>query len=173
MEKVILVDSQDKAIGTMEKMQAHREARLHRAFSIFLFNENNELLIHQRAKSKYHSGGLWTNTCCSHPGPNETLEVATKRRLKEEMGMTSDMKHMFHFTYRAELDQGLIEHEIDHVFFGQTNQTPKVNAAEVQDWKYISLIDLEIDLQKNPDHYTAWFKIIFDRVKKSIATYIA
>ena len=89
------------------------------------------------------------------------------------MGMTSDMKHMFHFTYRAKLDQGLIEHEIDHVFFGQTNQTPKVNAAEVQDWKYISLIDLEIDLQKNPDHYTAWFKIIFDRVKKSIATYIA
>lgn len=171
MDEVILVDSNDNAIGKMEKMKAHIGAHLHRAFSIFLFNSNNELLIHQRAKSKYHSGGLWTNTCCSHPSPDESLDDATSRRLMEEMGMVANLKHMFHFTYKAELDKGLTEHEIDHVYFGHSDDIPKINTSEVEAWKYISMRNLEEDLILHPENYTAWFKIIFAKIKKSILSY--
>ncbi|MDP4845544.1 MAG: isopentenyl-diphosphate Delta-isomerase, partial [Salibacteraceae bacterium] len=146
MEKVILVNENDQAIGTMEKMEAHEKALLHRAFSVFIFNSKNEMLIHQRAFSKYHSGGLWTNACCSHPRENETAEQAAHRRLEEEMGFDCDINHQFSFVYKAELDQGLTEHEFDHVFTGIYESEIKPNPEEVAAFKYISISDLKKDL---------------------------
>lgn len=162
--QVVLVDSKDNPIGVMEKMMAHEKGLLHRAFSIFIFNSKGEMLIHQRADKKYHSPGLWTNACCSHPMPGERLETATKRRLVEEMGMETEMHELFHFIYRAELDKGLIEHELDHVFIAKTDETPNINPEEVKSWKYISIDDLKKDVNKHPKHYTTWFKIALDRV---------
>lgn len=164
-ERVILVDEMDQPQGSMEKLRAHEEGRLHRAFSIFLFNSNQELLIHRRASEKYHSGGLWTNTCCSHPRPGETVIDAAHRRLEEEMGLKAEMEHKFHFIYKAKLDKGLIEHELDHVLFGFSDDKPNINPEEVDAWKYISMTSLEQQIRETPEAFTAWFKIAFNEVK--------
>jgi len=163
MEKVILVNKKDKVIGVEEKMKAHLQGKLHRAFSIILFNKKGEVLIQKRAKSKYHSAGLWTNTCCSHPRPKEKIDQAAKRRLKEEMGIETDLKKVFSFIYKAKLGS-LVEYEFDHVFFGRFNGKPKPNEKEVEDWQWIKLADLKTDIAKNPQKYTPWFKIIFEKI---------
>ena len=164
MEKVILVDTEDNQIGLMEKMQAHREAKLHRAFSVFLWNENNELLLQQRQLDKYHCGGLWANTCCSHPREGEELVDAVNRRLEEEMGIACDTSWIYSFIYKADLGEGLFEHELDHVFFGTFSGEPKLNVTEVADWKYISIDELKKDIDAHPSQYTPWFKIILNEV---------
>ena len=164
MEQVILVDEQDNPIGLMEKQAAHLEPHLHRAFSIFIFNSKGELLLQQRAFSKYHSPGLWTNTCCSHPRAGETLEEASSRRLMEEMGMVCDLREVYTFIYKAPVGQGLTEHEFDHVLIGRSDAIPNLNAEEVASWKYMSLDDLKEDLLLHPEHYTEWFKITFDEM---------
>lgn len=163
-EQVILVNEEDAEIGLMPKMEAHEKGLLHRAFSIFLFNSRGELLLQQRAPSKYHSPGLWSNTCCSHPRAGESTAAAAARRLREEMGMSCDLKHVFNFSYRAELGNNLIEHEYDHVFFGVTDSRPEINQKEVQSWKYISVDSLQADINKSPENYTAWLKIVLERV---------
>jgi len=168
MEQVILVNEQDQQIGIMEKMAAHLVPRLHRAFSIFIFNTDNQLLLQQRAFTKYHSPGLWTNTCCSHPRNGESLEQATSRRLQEEMGMTCEMHEVFTFIYKAPVGLGLVEHEFDHVWFGTTNATPVINTEEVASWKYMSLDDIAADMKAHPEQYTEWFKISFDEIKKHL-----
>ena len=164
MEHVILVDEQDNPIGLMEKHTAHTEPHLHRAFSIFIFNSKGELLLQQRALSKYHSPGLWTNTCCSHPRPGETLEEATSRRLMEEMGMKCEMHEAYSFIYKAPVGEGLTEHEFDHVFIGQSDAIPCINSDEVASWKYMTIPDLEKDIALYPEHYTEWFKITFEEM---------
>jgi isopentenyl-diphosphate delta-isomerase len=164
IEHVILVDDNDAPIGTMEKMEAHQKGLLHRAFSVFIFNTKGQLLIQQRALHKYHSGGKWTNTCCSHPRYGETTLDAAHRRLYEEMGMRCDLRHVFSFSYRAEFDDGLIEHEYDHVFFGICNDIPKINPDEVAAYKYMDMDVLKNELNTNSSLYTEWLKICFDRV---------
>jgi isopentenyl-diphosphate delta-isomerase len=159
-EEVILVDANDLSIGTMEKIEAHEKGLLHRAFSILLVNEKGEMLLQQRALEKYHSPGLWTNACCSHPRPNETNQDAAHRRLQEELGMAVDLKEIFQFTYHAELEHGLIEHEIDHVFFGLTNENPRINLLEVMSYKWINLSELQQDMIAHPEKYTAWFNLL-------------
>lgn len=166
MEEVILVDDQDRPIGTMEKMEAHEKGLLHRAFSIFVFNSDGELLLHQRAFDKYHSGGLWTNTCCSHPRPGESVLEAGQRRLMEEMGMACELTERFQFLYRSELDQGLIEHELDHVMFGVSDDLPVLNPEEVAAYRYASLEEISEEMTDDPDLFTAWFKICFAEVLK-------
>lgn len=161
IENVVLVDALDSEIGLMEKMQAHREARLHRAFSVFLWNDKNELLLQQRQLDKYHCGGLWTNTCCSHPRAGERLENAVERRLKEELDIVCETNWMYSFIYKADLGDGLYEHELDHVFFGKFSGVPNPNKEEVVNWKFVGIDELKQDLSKNPDKYTPWFKIIF------------
>jgi len=165
-EFVILVDENDREIGTMEKMQAHREARLHRAFSVFVFNDKDEVLIHQRAFTKYHSGGLWTNTCCSHPRAGETVLEAAHRRLQEEMGFDCNLAEAFSFTYRAELDNELTEYEFDHVVLGRFNGEPTMNPDEVADYRYINWEELKADVEQHPEVYTEWFKIALSEVDK-------
>lgn len=160
MEEVILVDENDNAIGTMEKMEAHRKGVLHRAFSVLLFDESGKLLLQKRSSNKYHSSGLWTNTCCSHPLPGESLEGATRRRLREEMGIDLQPVFSYSFIYKAKLNEGLYEHELDHVFTGVFNDTPPVNREEVADWKYVDVSWLKADMLQNPQHYTEWFKLI-------------
>ncbi len=167
MEKVVLVNKKDKVIGTEEKIKAHLEGKLHRAFSIILFNKKGELLIQKRAKTKYHSPGLWSNTCCSHPRPKEKIELAAKRRLKEEMGIETDLKKAFSFVYKAKLGN-LIEYEFDHVFLGRFDGKPKPNKKEVADWQWIKPADLKADIKKNPQKYTPWFKIIFRKIKQAV-----
>lgn len=166
MEKefVILVDKHDQEIGLMEKMEAHEKALLHWAISVCIFNSQGEWLLQRRALSKYHSGGLWANTCCTHPKPNETSEEAAHRRLQQEMGMESEIKELFSFTYKEALDHELSEHEIDHVFVGVTNQKPVINVDEVDSYKYISYEDLEKDINSNPQNYTVWFKEIYKKI---------
>ena len=166
MEFVVLVDEQDNAIGTMEKQQAHVEGVLHRAFSIFIFNSDKKLLLQKRASSKYHCGGMWTNTCCSHPRETENTIDAAHRRLKEEMGMQCELKPIFSFVYKAEFENGLTEHEFDHVFFGESNQTPTLNLEEVEDFRYVGMEELQIEINENPAHFTPWFLIALDRVKE-------
>lgn len=169
-EEVILVNTSDEEIGTMEKMLAHEKALLHRAFSVFVFNQKGEMLIHRRALDKYHSGGLWTNACCSHPRKGETTEEAAHRRLMEEMGFDCPISERFSFIYKAELDQGLTEYEYDHVFFGSFDGNPRINPDEVCDWKYISVLELKQDIKSYPDNYTEWFKIALDKMEtKNIA----
>lgn len=164
MEQVILVDASDNAIGTMEKMEAHRTGLLHRAFSVLVFNSKGELLLQKRAVSKYHSGGLWTNTCCSHPAPSEPIHRAAQRRLLFEMGIDVEPKFAFKFTYRAELDHGLTEHELDHVFTATFDSVPIINPHEVEDWKYVELSALRADMTRAPERYTAWLKYIVDQL---------
>jgi isopentenyl-diphosphate delta-isomerase len=163
-EKVVLVNNEDHPIGVMDKLEAHEKGLLHRAFSVFIFNSKNELLMQRRALEKYHSGGLWTNTCCSHPRPGEELEAAAKRRLKEEMGLKSEVGHLFSFIYKISFADGLTEHELDHVFLGYSNEIPSINKSEVAEWQYKSLVDLRSDIALNPSHYTEWLKISFERI---------
>lgn len=162
MEQVILVDQQDNQIGLMEKLKAHQEGLLHRAFSVLIFNDNREMLIHQRDKNKYHCGGLWTNACCSHPREGESVKKAAQRRLMEEMGFTTDVEFVESFIYKAEFENGLTEHEFDHLFVGIYNDNPTPNPKEVQDWKYISIEKLKKEINQNPGHYSAWFKTIMN-----------
>ena len=164
-EKVVLVDKEDFQLGLMPKLEAHRKGVLHRAFSVFVFNSSKLLLLQKRSSLKYHSPGLWTNTCCSHQRDGESTVDAAKSRLNEEMGLNVDLKETFSFIYKANLENGLIEHEFDHVLVGFTDFNPKINTNEVEDWKWIDLSFLELDLDKNPNIYTEWFKIIFKRVK--------
>jgi len=166
MEQVILVDELDNEVGVMEKILAHKNALLHRAFSIFVFNEKGQLLLQRRALTKYHSPGLWTNTCCSHPRPNEITYDAANRRLKEEMGFECELAYQFNFVYKAELDQGLTEHEFDHVFFGMYNGAVNPNAEEVLDYKFVDVQEVLLDMDANPEKYTVWFKIIFNKVNQ-------
>lgn len=162
-EFVILVDEKDNKIGLMPKMQAHEEARLHRAFSVFILNDKNEIMLQQRAAHKYHSPLLWTNTCCSHQRDGESNLEAGKRRLQEEMGFTVELKELFSFIYKAPFDNGLTEHELDHVMVGYFNNNPIINPEEVESWKWMSIEAIKQDMNSNPDNYTAWFKIIFDK----------
>ena len=165
-EEVILVDKHDVEQGTMEKMEAHKNGgTLHRAFSVFVFNTKGELLLQRRALHKYHSGGLWTNTCCSHPRPGETVREAGHRRLEEEMGMQCKLVELFSFEYKAELDGGMTEWELDHVLLGLSDKEPSINEEEVAEFKYMPLDEIDEDLNKNPQNYTEWFKICFERVK--------
>jgi isopentenyl-diphosphate delta-isomerase len=164
MEQVILVTEQDEQIGSMEKMQAHVKGALHRAFSIFVINDRNEMLLQQRALTKYHSGGLWTNACCSHPRPGEDTAAAAERRLNEELGFNTSIKKIFDFHYNAAFDNGLKEHEFDHVFFGNYNGSIVPNPAEVQDYCYKTLEEIEATIQTHPHKYTAWFCIAFPKV---------
>ena len=166
-EKVILVDKNDKEVGSMEKQEAHIKGLLHRAFSVFIFNDKNELLLQRRALKKYHSGGLWTNTCCSHPRKNETTLDAANRRLVEEMGMRCIIKKQFDFIYKAQLDNNLYEHEFDHVFFGFSNEQPQINTEEVEEYTYKTLEDIGNEIKTTPEKYTEWFKICLKEVIKS------
>lgn len=161
-EQVILVNTKDEPIGLMNKLEAHQKAVLHRAFSVFILNQNNEIMLQQRAHHKYHSPLLWTNTCCSHQRAGETNIEAGKRRLFEEMGFTTELKELFHFIYKAPFDNGLTEHELDHVMIGYYNDEPNICADEVEDWKWMSIEAIKKDMAQNPDSYTVWFKIIFD-----------
>jgi isopentenyl-diphosphate delta-isomerase len=160
-EQVILVDEKDNPVGLMEKIKAHEEAVLHRAFSVFVINRKGELLLQQRALHKYHSPGLWTNTCCSHQRPGETNIEAGRRRLREEMGMECELEDTFWFIYRAEFDNGLTEHELDHVLVGFCDHNPVINPDEVADFKWMDLESVRQHMKSHPDLYTEWFKIIF------------
>jgi len=162
-EYVVLVNEFDEQIGLMEKIEAHQKAVLHRAFSVFVFNEKNELMLQQRALSKYHSPGLWTNTCCSHQRDGESTIEAGIRRLQEEMGFTTGLEQKTSFIYKASFDNGLIEHELDHVLVGYYNDNPNINKEEVESWKWMSLEDVKKDVVSSPEIYTEWFKIIFDK----------
>jgi isopentenyl-diphosphate delta-isomerase len=165
IQQVILVNEKDEAIGVMEKMAAHKQAMLHRAFSIFIFNEEGHMLLQKRASSKYHSADLWTNACCSHPAPGETTEAAADRRLQEEMGFTTSLKKAFHFIYKAPFSNGLTEYELDHVYIGQYDGSIVPNPEEVSDILFLPMEEIEHDLQAVPEQYTAWFAIAFPRVK--------
>jgi isopentenyl-diphosphate delta-isomerase len=165
-KKVILVTEQDEATGTMEKMEAHEKGLLHRAFSVFIFNSRGELLLQRRALNKYHSGGLWTNTCCSHPVPGEdTLDSATKR-LEEEMGFTVPLEKVFDFVYRADFSNGLTEHEFDHVYAGEYENEIRANPEEVMDYSYKPLADIRQLLNKHPEQFTPWFRLAFPEIEK-------
>jgi len=166
---VILVDENDNPIGEMEKIEAHEKGLLHRAFSVFIYNDNNELMLQQRALSKYHTPGLWTNTCCSHQKVGETNIEAGKRRLMEEMGFSVPLEEKTSFTYKAPFDNGLTEHEYDHILVGYYNEEPNPNPDEVESWKWESLDNIQKDIKENPDKYTAWFKIIFDKYLEAIS----
>ena len=167
-EQVILVDENDKQIGLMPKMEAHEKALLHRAFSVFIFNDKNELMLQKRAMHKYHSPGLWTNTCCSHQRDGETNIVAGKRRLQEEMGFSVELKESISFIYKAPFDNGLTEHEYDHILIGNYNDDPVINLEEVDSWKWMSLQEVKKDILEHPEFYTEWFKIIFDKFYEHI-----
>jgi len=160
---ITLVDANDTITGYEEKLEVHKKGLLHRAFSILIFNKNGEMLIHQRALEKYHSPGLWTNACCGHPNQGEDLLEAAHRRLGEEMGFDCELNFKFKFHYRAEFDNGLIENELDHVFRGQYDTSFTVNPLEVADYKWMEVKDIQIDIQKNPENYTVWFKEIMKR----------
>jgi isopentenyl-diphosphate delta-isomerase len=163
-ERVILVDENDKPVGMMGKLEVHQKGLLHRAFSVFIFNGEGELLLQKRAGTKYHSPGLWTNTCCSHPMPGEETLVAANRRLKEEMGLDTLLIHKTAFIYRTAFDNGLIEHEFDHVFIGQTNDHPIINIEEVEEFKWMSMKDVKQDIKACPENFTSWFKIAMEKV---------
>ncbi|HDZ03664.1 hypothetical protein LCGC14_0128490 [marine sediment metagenome] len=162
-EQVILVNQNNEQIGTMPKMEAHEKAVLHRAFSVFIINDKGEIMLQQRAASKYHSPLLWTNTCCSHQRVGESNIEAGKRRLQEEMGFQAELKELFSFIYKAPFDNGLTEHEYDHVMLGSFNSEPNINLEEVEAWKWMSPELVKEDISNNPDEYTAWFKIIFEK----------
>ena len=172
-EQVIIVNSSDQPLGVMPKMEAHIKGVLHRAFSIFIFNSKNELLMHQRALEKYHSGGLWTNTCCSHPRPGEATETAAIRRLQEEMGFTTEIEELFFFKYRKKLSNGLIENEVDHVFVGKYDGNIYPNQEEVITYEYINVEDLQIAVQQHPERYTEWLKICLPELLEKLGKWAA
>lgn len=162
--EVVLVDANDQPCGVMEKMQAHRKGVLHRAFSVFIFNNKGEMLLQQRALDKYHSGGLWTNACCSHPLPGEETITAAKRRMKEELGFETELEKIFDFVYKADFDNGLTEHEFDHVFAGKYEGNMELNPQEVSSICYKSIQEIATDINNEPFKYTAWFKLAFPKV---------
>lgn len=163
-ELLILVDENDNEIGLKDKLSTHEEGLLHRAFSVFIFNSKNELLLQQRADEKYHSGGLWSNTCCSHPNSTEVLSDTISRRLKEEMGMESETEFQFKFLYQTPFENGLMEHEMDYVYFGRSDEEPKPNPSEVKSWKYISLEALNEDISLKPQNYSVWLRLCLPQV---------
>jgi len=165
-EKVILVDENDDMVGTMGKMEAHKQGLLHRAFSIFIFNSKGEMLLQQRAITKYHSGGLWTNACCSHPMPGEKTQDAAQRRLMEELGFETPVEKIFDFTYKAEFDNGLTEHEFDHVFAGEYEGELDINPDEVNDFVYKEVSAIKNEMQTEPQKFTAWFHIAFPKIEE-------
>ena len=169
LEEVVLVNEKDEPVGTMEKMAAHEQAVLHRAFSVFVFNKNGDLLMQQRAFSKYHSGGLWTNTCCSHPRQGEHVADAANRRLQEEMGFTTSLTKAFDFTYKAAFDNGLTEHEFDHVIIGQYDGVVNFNPNEVASYAFMTEKELEEQIQETPARFTAWFHIAYPKLKAWMA----
>jgi isopentenyl-diphosphate delta-isomerase len=164
-QDVILVTENDEPIGTMEKMEAHRQGVLHRAFSIFIFNGSGDMLVQKRAREKYHGAGLWSNACCSHPYPNETIETAAARRLQEELGFSTNLEKAFEFTYRAPVENSLTEHEYDHVFCGEYENEMDFNKQEVEDVAFINMPDLEAAIERQPGNFTTWFRIVFPQVK--------
>ena len=165
---VILVDTNDNQIGVAGKIDAHKKALLHRAVSVFIVNSRGEWILQRRAFDKYHSNGLWTNTCCTHPNPGESNIESARRRLKEEMGIKCDLIELFTFTYREKLDNELTEHEFDHVFFGVSDRDPVINTSEVEEWEAVTFEDLHKDILKNPSGYTYWFKEIYEKVYSHI-----
>ena len=166
MENVILIDSGDNPVGEMEKMEAHLKGSLHRALSVLIFNSKGEILLQQRAFSKYHTPGLWSNACCSHPRPGEdSLEAAT-RRLQEEMGFSAHLDKSFDFIYKAQFENGLIEHEFDHVFFGTFDGDPVINPEEANDFKWVKPVKLMEDVRSLPEMYTVWFRIIIEKMEE-------
>lgn len=167
-EHVILVNEQDEQIGLMPKLEAHQKALLHRAFSVFIFNDKNELMLQQRALDKYHSPGLWTNTCCSHQRDGETNIEAGKRRLQEEMGFVVDLQESISFMYKAPFDNGLTEHEYDHVLLGKYNNKPVINTSEAASWKWMLIEEVKDDIAIHPELYTEWFKVIFDKFYENL-----
>lgn len=167
-EQVVLVDAQDNPIGLMGKLEAHQKAVLHRAFSVFVLNDQNELMLQQRALHKYHSPGLWTNTCCSHQRSGESNIQAGTRRLQEEMGFTTELTELTSFIYKAPFDNGLTEHELDHIMLGRYNSSPNINLDEVADWKWMSIEEVKKDVDAHPERYTVWFVIIFERFYKDL-----
>lgn len=162
-ESVVLVDKHDRVVGMMEKLKAHQLGLLHRAISVFVFNSRGEMLLQRRASNKYHSGGLWTNTCCSHPKEGETVYAAANRRLREEMGLECELENKLSFIYKASFDNGLTEHEFDHVFTGATDELPKPDAKEVGEWKYVSIKEMIQDIKREPQKYTQWFRICIEQ----------
>lgn len=166
MEQVILVDEKDTAIGSLPKMEAHEKGLLHRAFSVFIFNSAGEMLLQQRAAHKYHSPGLWSNSCCSHPRPGEATKDAAMRRLQEEMGFSTPLEKAFDFIYKTTFDNGLTEHEFDHVFIGYYNGTVLPDQAEVSDYAYYAPGEIETALENEADRFTTWFQIAFPKVKE-------
>ena len=167
-ENVILVDKNDTQIGLMSKLDAHKKGILHRAFSVFVLNNNNEIMLQKRAYNKYHSGGLWTNTCCSHQREGENTIEAGKRRLLEEMGFETELKIITSFIYKVEFENGLTEHELDYLLIGKYLKSPVINKQEVADWKWMKIELIADDIKLNPNNYTSWFKIIFDKFQNKI-----
>ena len=172
MIEVQLVNPKDEPIGSMEKLEAHQKGLLHRAISVLIFNSKGEMLLQRRALKKYHSPGLWTNTCCSHPYPFEIPEDAASRRLNEEMNIDSKLDFVFKFIYKTEFSNGLIENELDHVFIGYSDETPHLNTDEAVAFRWVTINDLQRDIEKNPENYTVWFKIIIEEHLKQIETYL-
>jgi isopentenyl-diphosphate delta-isomerase len=168
-DKVILVDVNDNQIGLMPKLEAHEKGVLHRAFSVFIFNSNGELMLQRRALTKYHSPGLWSNTCCSHQREGESNIYSAKRRLTEEMGFATELSEKTSFIYKAKFDNGLIEHEFDHIIVGNYNQSPIINSSEVDSWKWMSMQEIKNNIKDQPYNYTVWFKIIFEKYYKFIS----
>ena len=167
-DKVILVDANDNQVGLMAKLEAHEKGVLHRAFSVFIFNKKGELMLQRRALGKYHSPGLWTNTCCSHQREGESNIESGKRRLNEEMGFTTELTEKTSFIYKAEFDNGLIEHEFDHILVGYFDNSPKINTKEVDSWKWMNMENVKDDIKVHSNNYTVWFKIIFEKYYKFI-----
>ncbi len=165
MTQVILVNKKDEPVGTMEKTEAHEKGILHRALSVFIFNSKGEMLLQQRAKNKYHSAGLWSNSCCSHPFPGEKINEAAERRLNEELGFKIPLKKIFDFIYRVSFDNGLTENEFDHVFIGQYDGQIKIDPNEVNDYSFKTMVQIKQDLKDNSEKYTEWFKISFPRIE--------
>jgi isopentenyl-diphosphate delta-isomerase len=167
-EELILVNENDQVIGVGEKLQTHLVGALHRAFSIYIVNSAGQLLLQKRSSTKYHSQGLWSNTCCGHPRPGESIEEASRRRLGEEMGLDCEVREVFEFIYRAKLDNGLYEYEYDHVVVGRFDGSPTPNRDEVDEWKWVDLVTLKLDIEKHPENYTYWFRISLDELCRSI-----